>query len=178
VNSVLTAILLLAQIQTGEIRLQVKDPSGVAMQASGTLESLAAGISRKFETDTEGMHRFGALPFGVYRLDVEREGFSKQTVLIDVRSQVPITQTATMTLMPVESSVEVQEEATLIDPVSSGSLEHLGAEFLNYRKSSAPGRSVIDVVNEQPGWLLEANGVLHPRGSEYDVQCHRWDSSL
>ena len=36
----------------------MKDPSGVAMEASGTLESLAAGIFRKFETDKEGMHRF------------------------------------------------------------------------------------------------------------------------
>ena len=25
-------------------------------------------------------------------------------------------------------------------------------------------------MNEQPGWLLEANGILHPRGSEYQVQ--------
>ena len=26
------------------------------------------------------------------------------------------------------------------------------------------------MVNAQPGWLVEANGVLHPRGSEYDTQ--------
>jgi outer membrane receptor protein involved in Fe transport len=26
------------------------------------------------------------------------------------------------------------------------------------------------VVNTQPGWLLEANGILHPRGSEYQTQ--------
>jgi len=25
-------------------------------------------------------------------------------------------------------------------------------------------------VNTQPGWLLEANGILHPRGSEYQTQ--------
>jgi outer membrane receptor for Fe3+-dicitrate len=25
-------------------------------------------------------------------------------------------------------------------------------------------------VNDQPGWLYEGNGTLHPRGSEYDVQ--------
>ena len=25
-------------------------------------------------------------------------------------------------------------------------------------------------MSEQPGWVFEANGVLHPRGSEYDVQ--------
>jgi outer membrane cobalamin receptor len=29
---------------------------------------------------------------------------------------------------------------------------------------------LLDLVSEQPGWLYEANGVLHPRGSEYDVQ--------
>jgi hypothetical protein len=28
----------------------------------------------------------------------------------------------------------------------------------------------LDLVDSQPGWLYEANGVLHPRGSEYDVQ--------
>jgi len=170
VNSGLFAILLLAQIQTGEIRLQVRDASGVGMEASGTLESLAAGISRSFETDPEGTHRFTALPFGVYRLEVQREGFSRQSFLIDVRSQVPVMHTATMAIVPVASSIEIRDEATLIDPTTAGSAEHFGAEYLNYRASSAPGRSVIDVVNQQPGWLLEANGILHPRGSEYDVQ--------
>jgi hypothetical protein len=78
--------------------------------------------------------------------------------------------TATMAIVPVASSIEIRDEATLIDPTTAGSAEHFGAEYLNYRASSAPGRSVIDVVNQQPGWLLEANGILHPRGSEYDVQ--------
>ncbi|HEY6359949.1 MAG TPA: TonB-dependent receptor, partial [Vicinamibacterales bacterium] len=36
--------------------------------------------------------------------------------------------------------------------------------------ASAPGRSLIDLINTQPGWLLEANGILHARGSEYQVQ--------
>src|SRR6266702_3014609 len=34
----------------------------------------------------------------------------------------------------------------------------------------APWRELLDLVAEQPGWVYEANGVLHPRGSEYDVQ--------
>ena len=33
-----------------------------------------------------------------------------------------------------------------------------------------PGLELSDLVNTLPGWLYEANGVLHPRGSEYDVQ--------
>jgi hypothetical protein len=42
--------------------------------------------------------------------------------------------------------------------------------MIDEQLSSRPGRGVLDVVNEQPGWVYEANGVLHPRGSEYDVQ--------
>jgi outer membrane receptor protein involved in Fe transport len=36
--------------------------------------------------------------------------------------------------------------------------------------TALPGRSLPDLVNTQPGWLLEANGILHPRGSEYQTQ--------
>src|SRR5688500_8857934 len=36
---------------------------------------------------------------------------------------------------------------------------------------SARNRSrTVDAVTPMPGWLVEANGVLHPRGSEYDTQ--------
>jgi hypothetical protein len=39
----LLPILLRAQGLAGEIRLEVKDPSGAAMQASGRLENLQSG---------------------------------------------------------------------------------------------------------------------------------------
>ena len=159
-----------AQPRTGEIRLQINDPSNARMQASGTLESLSAGINRSFRTDGEGTHTFGALPFGMYRLELEAEGFAKQNLLVEVRSEVPVARTVTMSLNVIGSSVEVRDEATLIDPAGNGGAQHLGAEYLDYRASSAPARSVADIVNQQPGWLLEANGILHPRGSEYDVQ--------
>src|ERR671929_147175 len=44
------------------------------------------------------------------------------------------------------------------------------ADALQRRASALPGRSLPDLVNTQPGWLLEANGILHPRGSEYQTQ--------
>src|SRR5204862_1546476 len=34
---------------------------------------------------------------------------------------------------------------------------------------AVPGRRLLDLVDAQPGWLMEANGVLHPRGSEYQT---------
>jgi hypothetical protein len=46
----------------------------------------------------------------------------------------------------------------------------IGAQTMAEQLPSQPGRGVLDAVDAQPGWVYEANGVLHPRGSEYDVQ--------
>jgi hypothetical protein len=52
-------VLLHAQGLAGEIRLEVKDPSGAAMQASGRLENLQTGASRSFQTDGNGNSGLG-----------------------------------------------------------------------------------------------------------------------
>jgi len=64
--------------------------------------------------------------------------------------------------------IPVHCTATLLDPDQTGTVYHITREAP--QPISAPGRVVIDVVRTQPGWLVEANGVLHPRGSEYDTQ--------
>jgi len=166
----LCGLTLFGQLQTGEIRLEVKDQSGSAMEATGMLESLSAGVRRTYETDGHGTHTFGSLPFGRYRLEVGRTGFAKQELLIEVRSAVPVPKVVTLAVTAAETTVEIREQGTLLDTQGTGAAQHLGPDILDSRKSSAPGRSLIDLVNQQPGWLLEANGILHPRGSEYAVQ--------
>jgi hypothetical protein len=166
----LSGLTLFGQLQTGEIRLEVKDQSGSAMEATGMLESLSAGVRRTYQTDGQGAHTFGSLPFGRYRLEVGRTGFAKQELLIEVRSAVPLPKVVTLAVTAAETTVEIREQGTLLDTQGTGAAQHLGPDVLDSRKSSAPGRSLIDLVNQQPGWLLEANGILHPRGSEYAVQ--------
>src|SRR6516164_7017137 len=79
-----------SQAASGEIHLKVKDPSGADMQASGELENLANGSMRSFKTDSEGNYIFGALPFARYRLEITREGFATQSLLIDVQSATTV----------------------------------------------------------------------------------------
>ena len=79
-----------AQRPTGEIRLQVKDPSGAAMEASGKLRNLASGVVRSFQTDAQGKYAFLSLPYGRYRLEVSRSGFTTQTLPVNVQSAAPI----------------------------------------------------------------------------------------
>jgi hypothetical protein len=68
--ALLWPIVALSQRQKGEIRLQVKDPSGAAMPASGKLVSLVQGVERSFRTDEQGRYSIGNLPFGRYRLEI------------------------------------------------------------------------------------------------------------
>jgi outer membrane receptor protein involved in Fe transport len=101
------ALALRGQSPEGVIRVQVKDPSGAAMAASGKLESLALGIQRSFQTDAQGVYTFENLPYGRYRLEVSKAGFATESVLIDVQSQTPISRTVTLTIGVQSSRVDV-----------------------------------------------------------------------
>ena len=161
---------LLAQRQTGELRLTVMDPTGARLEVFGELVSQANQVRMSFSTDPQGRYSGRELGFGSYHLRLERHGFAPYTALIEIRSEVPTEHSVTMGIAPVETVIVVTETSTLLDPRRVGIVSHLGQDTLETRRTSSPSRGVLDLVNTQPGWLLEANGVLHPRGSEYDAQ--------
>src|ERR1700733_950009 len=78
--------MLQAQTPTGEIRLAVKDPSGAAVQASGTLHNPAGGADRTFQTDAQGTYTLSGLPYGHYRLEIAKTGFATFAASINVQS--------------------------------------------------------------------------------------------
>ncbi len=101
------AAALQAQAPAGEIQLQVKDPSGAAVEASGSLRNQSTGVERTFQTDRQGTYKFPDLPYGRYRLELSRAGFATQVVSIDVRSAAPVLRTLTMALAQTETKVRV-----------------------------------------------------------------------
>src|SRR5580658_7432951 len=103
----LTVFALNGQVPYGEIRVQVKDPSGAPMEASGKLESVAPGVRRTFQTDAQGTYTLGNLPYGRYRLEISKTGFGAQSVLIEVKSATPISRTLTLALSSQTSKVDV-----------------------------------------------------------------------
>jgi hypothetical protein len=160
-----------AQRTVGEVRIEVRDPVGAPVEATGTIESNSTQIRRAFSVDRSGVHVAADLPFGLYRVEVMRSGFDRNVSVVDVRSALPITHQVTLALAGFTAAVNVSAEpATILDPFRGAQAYSIGADVLRDRPSSAPGRSLIDLVNTQPGWLLEANGILHARGSEYQVQ--------
>jgi hypothetical protein len=164
---VAAAPLALAQRISGELRLHVTDATGGALHATGTIVGRTAGVDRTFETDESGNVIVRSLPLGRYEVIIQSPAFATKTITVDIQSQLPLEQQISLEITPLSTTVEVKDE-TLIDPIATA--QYVPRQALEDRASVAPNRSVINLVNTQPGWVLEANGTLHPRGSEYDVQ--------
>src|SRR5229473_2919292 len=158
------------QSNTGELRLTVTDPAGLPVQSAVELVSEANQLRQTLETDTDGTLVAKRLPFGRYRIEVSRIGFATSAGLIDLQSILPTEYHVTLGLAPLQTQVTVGPDATLLDFHRTSTLNRIGADTLQHRLTALPGRSLPELVNTQPGWLLEANGILHPRGSEYQVQ--------
>ena len=143
-------ILSHAQSPGGEIRLEVKDPSGAAMPASGRLENLRSGAETSFQSGANGTFTLGNLSYGRYRLVISSPGFTTQSLLVEVQSSRPVLRTITMALGMESAKVDVVaatplagsglsaleipapvQSATARDLNNSGSLEL--SDFLNRR---------------------------------------------
>src|SRR6185312_6108704 len=68
-----------------EIRLEVKDPSGAAVKAAGTLRNLDTDSEQPFETDAQGKFDFTNLAYNRYELRISKDGFLAQTAHMNVR---------------------------------------------------------------------------------------------
>jgi len=159
-----------AQRARGELRIEVQDPQGKDVAAAASLVSESNQFARQFNIGADGKFTAAELPFGVYRITVTAEGFADWTALVEIRSEVPVHVTARLGMAAVNTKVEVTDAATLLDPSEIATIYSLSGEKLREHGAAQSGRTLSDAVNDQPGWLYESNGVLHPRGSEYQVQ--------
>jgi hypothetical protein len=160
----------LALHEQGAVRLRVRDPKGGALAASVQLVCEVNQVHRKFMTKQDGGYFAQELPFGTYSLEVSHPGFASASRLIQIRSEVPVMISVTLGLVPVRTSVDVTDSSTLVDTEGARTVYSAGRKTLSQQIPSQIGRGLSNAVNSEAGWLYEANGVLHPRGSEYDVQ--------
>jgi hypothetical protein len=166
----LCALPLFCQSTSGELRLKVTDPSGLGVKTTVQITSEANQYRNTLSTNDQGELDVQRLPYGIYRLELNQPGFAAVSQSVEIRFSLPIECKIQLKLPTVNQSVTVSAPNTLIDPDQPGSVTQVGSEAVQYRLTSVPGRSLQDLVNQQPGWLYEGNAVLHPRGSEYQTQ--------
>ncbi len=170
IAALLWALPLLSQSTTGELRLTVTDPTGLALKSTVELVSEGNEYRNTFTTDDQCTLDARRLPYGVYQVLIRAKGFAEDSESVEIRSALPLDRTTRLKLGPVSESVNVNASATLVDPFRAGSVNEMGLETIEDRLTALAGRSMQDLVNSEPGWLYEGNAVLHPRGSEYQTQ--------
>ncbi len=166
----LLALPVLGQGSRGELHLRIEDPQGAGVRAAVELVCEANDFRTTFMTDDSGALIARRLPLGLYRAQIQQDGFAPASVEIEVRSAIPVHSVIKLSLAAVSTSVTVEAERTLLDPRRVNSVNEIGSTTIETRTTSLPGRSLQDLVNSQPGWLYEGNAVLHPRGAEYQTQ--------
>ncbi|MCC6368196.1 MAG: TonB-dependent receptor [Bryobacterales bacterium] len=104
---ILFPAVLFAQRGTGEIRLDVRDPSGSPVIASGLLENASAGVHRRFQTTSAGTAALRGLAYGTYRIEISGSGFETQSLTLDVQSSSPVLRTIRLVLSETHYKVDV-----------------------------------------------------------------------
>lgn len=170
VSLLLLYVIQFAPANTGELRLTVTDASGLPLKSAVEVVSEANQFRQKFETDELGLLVARRLPFGSYRVSVARDGFATTVRVVELRSAVPAEFRVSVDVAGPDARVVVTAAQSLVDLSQATVVNRIGAGTLRQRTTALPGRSLPDLVNSQPGWLLEANGILHPRASEYQTQ--------
>ena len=161
---------LYGQSDSGELRLKVLDPAGTGLQSSVRLVCDANQVRRTYMTDESGSLEAKGLPFGIYRIEISRSGFTPYSGSVDIRSAIPANLQFKLSIAPKQTTVVVESRDTPVDPYRTGTPNRVGSDTMEHAGIALPGRSVINLVGSQPGWILESNGSLHPRGSEYQTQ--------
>lgn len=171
--AVLVLVALFGQFgaaDVGELRVFIADETGLAVPGQVTVTSDANQVGRTLDADATGLAIIRRLPFGTYRLRVSRDGFSPAESLVTIRSAVPVESHVRLQVAAVTAAVQVSPDATLLDQRQTATMRRVGVEMVQRRPAAMPGRAIPELINTQPGWLLEAGGTLHPRGSENQAQ--------
>ena len=154
----------------GRLEVQVLDPGGRGIPASIELASRSPEFVATAAADPGGSAVIRRVPPGTYRLAVRHPGFEAFERQVEFRSAVPQSIKVILKIAPVTEEITVSASSPLFEPFQPSVAMRAGRQSLDRTLGTTLGRSTVDVVTTMPGWLLEANAVLHPRGSEYDTQ--------
>ncbi|WP_420237936.1 carboxypeptidase regulatory-like domain-containing protein [Telmatobacter bradus] len=133
------------QETTGGLQGTVKDPSGAVVPKAKIVVSGSSLIGAKeIISDASGYYRVSNLPSGTYTVSVKAEGFKsskREGVTIQVGHQPTVD--VTLQLGDATTTVEVNEEAPVIDTTTTQNLTNLSGESLQNLPTGTSFQSVI-----------------------------------
>jgi len=159
------------QSKLGRLVLVLTDEVGAVVPAVEIqIDSAQTDVSQKTISDANGEAVLRGLPFGAYTISISDKRFELIRQNLLVNSEVSQYLRFQLRIRRLASELTVSSQAPLVDPLKTSGSLYLGEDQILKRVSTLPNRDSIAMVASLPGWVLESNGVLHPRGSEYQTQ--------
>ena len=148
----------------GTISGTVTDPTGaVVAGATIKIENPVSGYSRSTTSDGAGYFQFTNIPLNPYHLSVSATDFASHSEDVDVRSSVPVTVKATLTVGESSTVVTVtatdllESDSTFHTDIDRGAFDKLPLESQSSSLSSL-------VTLSSPGVAADSNGLFHGLG--------------
>lgn len=119
---ILASLLMVVAVfgqTSGTLRLLVTDSQGGGIDAKVRLVNMATGFEKRLQTPVTGDPGPLTLPAGRYRLEVEREGFSRQSSIVELRPGEMLQRRIELKLGTLSFDVEV----TAATPLAGSELE-------------------------------------------------------
>jgi len=159
-----------AQSKAGMIRGAVTDKTGAVVSgAKVTLTNAITSYNQTTVTANQGTYRLVDVPFNDYRLTIESGSFEPATRSVIVRSNLAQQLDIQLGVPSVRQEVDVSA-TELIEAEKTAPTTVIDQTRISRFPSSQPSRSAEQIVATVPGWTQDANGRLHARGIEYQVQ--------
>jgi hypothetical protein len=157
---------LAAQTTYGSIVGTVTDASGASIPgAAVTLTNTGTSERKTAESGADGNYQFVNLVPGLYRVDIEKEGFKHNTreqIVVEVQAAVRIN--ASLQLGDVKQVIEVTAQTPLLQ-TESGSVDQVvsGRTVLEMPLN---GRNVINLIELVPGVVPQGSSSGNPLSNQ------------
>ena len=167
----LMPMLARAQATAGIIRGIVTDKNNAAVAgATVRLTNAITGYLQVATTDGQGAFRLVDVPFNDYRMAVEGSGFEPAQRGVSVHSNLAQQIDVQLGVAGVRQEVSVSAPHELLEPEKTAPTTVVDRNWITRFPASQPSRSTEEIIETIPGWTVDANGRLHARGIEYQVQ--------
>lgn len=160
-----------AQSNVGVVRGTVSDQSGAVI--TGATVKLTNSITKYDQTvvtDSQGNYQFIDIPFNHYTITVQANSFNQSVKDISVESNLTQQIDLQLNISSTTQIINITTAQELLNPDKTAPSTIIDKNQIVNFASSQPSRSTEEIISSVPGWTLDANGRLHARGLEYQVQ--------
>ena len=98
--------LVHAQRMEGDLRIAVRDSTGLALRARVVVANRVAGFEAEAHCDTDGRVRFRRLPLGLLQVQVHHPNFQPRSEQIAISSALPLVRNIVLNVASVEDDAD------------------------------------------------------------------------